>query len=352
MPLTRRHMLGLSLAAAISPLSKPALAQRFVNETGLTAGQFIWEPSRPDSGAVTILASRLEKLVHVYKDGTLIGISTCDMGHGQRTPMGIFTLNGPAETGEDEDGRDLAWTATALHAVNLNVRSPDHVRVPTPFARLLNTVALPGSLLVITDRHTQPDMSVEARNLLPLEHVNESARRSRLAPRAFDLTSRDDTVAVFISRADQQATLLRNGMAESHTAITVRQPRNALGTHVFALLGIDEDGQNLRWLGFGLGRSNHEPHMSEWLGNAALDRISIPDREAAATFAGALHSGATLIVTDAPGGSNWRSPSRDVVVLGGAEAAVTRNGLRGTNHARRAPTKRHLWANAYPDSGT
>ena len=348
MPLTRRHMLGLSLAATAGAFAPPAFAQRFVNLSGLGPGQFIWEPVRPATGAVLILVSRLEKLVHVYKDGALIGISTCETGDPQRTPMGIFILS---DREDAESGPELAWTATALHAVNLNARSPDSIRIPTAFAGLLRTVALPGSMLIITDRHTEPNLAAQAHDLLPIELGNESLRRSRLMPRSFDLTSRDDTIAVVVSRADRQATVLRNGIVERHVGITIKQPNVPLGTHAYALLGTDENGQTIRWLGFGLGRNNREPHIASWQGSSAIQRVSLQDDQAASEIASLLHTGTPLIITDAAAGEDWRSASRDTVVLAAAEPVVSQIRIRGTDHADGPKNHPNALAKAARESG-
>ena len=100
MSLTRREMLGLSLAAVLLPMPDTAEAKRFVNRTGLRSGQFVWEPSQPADGPVTIVASLQDRLVHVYKAGVLVGISTCHVGRrGRRTPTGIFALDERVETG-------------------------------------------------------------------------------------------------------------------------------------------------------------------------------------------------------------------------------------------------------------
>ncbi len=308
-----------------------------------------------------ILVSRLEKLVHVYKDGVLIGISTCTMGDEHRTPMGIFTLGsryGDADlssnrsAGEDAE-RGLTWPATALHAVNLNVRSPDCVRVPAPFAQLLSSVARPGALFIVTDRHTVPNLEARPDALLPIEFGNESRRRSPLSPRAFDLTASEDNYAVFISRADRQAVLLRDGNPEKRFAVSINQPRTPIGTHVFSLLGLDESNKKLRWLGLGLGRSYREDHLEEWRGEAVLNRISFAEKNAAAEITGRLHAGATIIVTDAPGGTASRSPSRDVVVLAASGAPLTHHAPRPSQQTRHSrPPRPSVWAKAFPDSGT
>ena len=80
MALSRRDVVGFGIAASLIPLAQPALAKTFVNRTGLRPGQFVWEPSQPTSGPVVIIVSRAERLLHVYRNGRIVGISTCQTG--------------------------------------------------------------------------------------------------------------------------------------------------------------------------------------------------------------------------------------------------------------------------------
>ena len=354
MALSRRDVLGFGIAASLIPLAQPALAKTFVNRTGLRSGQFVWEPSQPTSGPLVVIVSRAERLLHVYRNGQIVGISTCQTGSDWRTPMGVFLLNGqragaqtaaqPLAAGRTEM-RELAWSGTALHAVNLKVRSPDCVRVPATFARLLSTITEPGALLIITDRHTMPNVAPYAGGPLrmpqPADHPSPSPG-GKWAPIASKPAGADDAISIIMSRADRSALLLRNGVAETRARIQIRQPRTPLGTHVYSLLDIAPQTDSMRWLGFGLGRSNREPHIANWRGHAALDRITLENSDAASAMSQALHTGATLMLTDAPAGAIWRTQSSDVVVL--AAQSSTGEGPR-TAHDKRS-TRRDTWANA------
>ena len=256
--------------------------------------------------------------------------------------MGVFTLNDPAAAGRSDvqkaaakadDLRDLRWSAMPLHAVNLQVKSPDCVRVPTPFARLPATIADAGTLLIITDRHSRANMDVRTDNLLPATLPKASAGDG-------------SNVAIILSRADRSALLLRGGVMESRARIRISKPRAPLGTHVYAMLA--SDGGPARWLGVGLGRSNREPHLAAWRGSAVMERLAFEDSAAAEAMSAQLAPGATLIVTDAPAGAMWRSKAPDLVVLAAQSAALEQPQQRSAAESPATRQKRSQWAGFLP----
>src|SRR5690606_4868359 len=137
---------------------------------------FIWEPSQPEDGPVTIVASLRDRLVHVYKAGVLVGISTCHVGRrGRRTPTGVFAI-AEAEA-DDDDAAQLAWTGIALHANNVR-RYPASlgcIRVPSAFARLLAGLLTPGAVVILARQRTVPMDVVYSGGLFPIVPVYEAA---------------------------------------------------------------------------------------------------------------------------------------------------------------------------------
>lgn len=356
MSLTRREMLGLGLAVVLLPLAGPAEAHRFVNRTGLRTGQFVWEPSQPEQGPVVIIASLRQRLVHVYKAGMLVGISTCHVGaRGRRTPTGVFFI-GEQHDRPDDDGRQLAWTGIPLHADYIRgfPASLGCVRLPAPFARLLDEIIHPGTLVILASRRTEPMDVVQSGEMFPIAPLQEAQAMVRTVaarPMTSVLAGNPEAghAAIVISRAGRNAVLLRNGAPEHVARVRFVQPNSRVGTHVYSLTGTTPDSDSLVWLGFGVGRSGREPHLISWHGDEILDEISFEDRASRLVLTRALHPGATLIVTDEPSPPEKRQ-STDLVLLS-TETRERRARPRTVRRARRTRRRRHsTWASALINS--
>lgn len=351
MPLTRREVLGLSLALVLWPFPQRAEAKRFVNRTGLKAGQFVWEPSQPRVGPVAIVASLRERLVHVYKAGVLIGISTCEVGkRGRRTPTGAFVIG---EQRHDEDSGRLAWTGKPLHADHLRgfPASLGCIRVPAPFARLLDEVIEPGTLVIVAGRRTEPMDVVHYGALFPIAPLQEAGRMVRPVAARPDpeiLARRHDEgqSAIVISRAGRNAVLLRNGATELVTRVRFVQPNNRVGMHIYSLAGATPAGDGLVWLGFGIGKSGREPHLVSWHGDTLLEEIAFEDHASAVVLARALHAGTILVVTDEPAAPVNRRAADDFILI----STVSRRNRSRPKVVRTARRRRRrtqqTWANA------
>lgn len=364
MSLTRREMLGASLAAVLVPSwAQHAEARRFVNRTGLKPGQFVWEPSQPEDGPVTIVASLRDRLVHVYKAGVLVGISTCHVGRrGRRTPTGIFAITDREQSGSE--AANLSWTGMALHANNVQ-RYPASlgcIRLPSAFARLLDSIVSPGAVVILARQRTVPMDVVNSGALFPIVPVYEAANRmiQPVAQRPFHLLAgRPDAghVAVIISRASRNAVLLRDGVPEHVARVRFLQPNSRIGTHVYSLTGTAPTGEGLVWLAFGIGRSRRERHLVSWHGDELLDQVSFEDRSSALAMSRALHAGSTLVVTDEPSTSRKHQTPGDFVVVSTAGSEPrprsrtrTRTSTRPRRRRRRVRAvrrRRQTWAEAF-----
>ena len=361
MTLTRREMLSLSLAAVLWPMAQPAEAHRFVNRTGLRTGQFVWEPSQPEDGPVSIIVSLRHRLVHVYKAGVLIGISTCQVGHrGRRAPTGVFVIGRqPALT----EGGQLSWSGMALHAENVRAFPAGRgcIRMPAPFARLLDQIVHPGALVILAGQRTEPMDVVYSGGLFPMLPVHEASgvvRTVAARPMPTPLAGNPDAghVAVVISRASRSAVLLRDGVPEHVARVNFMQPNSRIGTHVYSLTGTTTAGDGLVWLAFGIGRSRREAHLVSWHGDELLDQISFEDRASALAFTRAMYPGATLIVTDEPSSRSKRQSPDDLILLS-AQAPAARTRSRSTRRTRTRTARRtrrrrrqQTWASALLNS--
>ena len=96
--LTRRAVIERIVAASSAWLAaglslRIAHAQTAEEIHQLKPGQFVWHPEREPEGPVSIIVSIPDQLVHVYRNGVRIGVSTCSTGKpGHTTPTGVFTI--------------------------------------------------------------------------------------------------------------------------------------------------------------------------------------------------------------------------------------------------------------------
>jgi lipoprotein-anchoring transpeptidase ErfK/SrfK len=88
----RRVVLGIA-ASSFLISDRTVLAAGVATIKALKPGEFIWRPEVSPRGPVVIVVSLPEQLVHVYRNGVTIGVSTCSTGKvGNRTPTGVFTI--------------------------------------------------------------------------------------------------------------------------------------------------------------------------------------------------------------------------------------------------------------------
>jgi hypothetical protein len=84
-PVTRRLVLGVAASCFLRP-DRATLAAGVVAIKALKPGEFIWRPEISPRGPVVVVVSLPEQLVHVYRNGVTIGVSTCSTGKpGNRT---------------------------------------------------------------------------------------------------------------------------------------------------------------------------------------------------------------------------------------------------------------------------
>jgi hypothetical protein len=329
--LTRRSFTGLALAGIVLPPIPHAMANRFVADTKMKPGDFTWSPERAADGAVVVIVSIPEQLVHVYRGGVEIGVSTCSTGKpGHSTPTGVFTIlekqrqhvSSIYKGAEMPNMERLTWTGIALHAGKLPGYPASHgcVRLPLKFSELLFGVTHVGAAVIIADERTQPVdvvhpggfLSADAR--VEAESVTDLVGK-RVAHSPWEATIRYPVVSVLVSRADGRAYLTRDGVLDGTMRVDFDGAGKPLGTHVYSLVGPAADGSGLKWLAFGLGKKKTEQHVVSFAADATLKRIRFAERERAIAIARTLHPGATLMITDMSAPQATRSTPRDFAVI-------------------------------------
>jgi len=320
---SRRTALAGITATGLSFWSASSLANQVYKEAHeLKPGQFSWHPERAKSGPVSIIVSLPDQLVHVYRNGIRIGVSTCSTGKkGHRTPTGVFTIlqkdkhhrSSTYNNAPMPNMNRLTWSGIALHAGKLPGYPASHgcVRLPRKFSALLFTVTHLGTPVIIANGHTQPREVVHPGMALDqhAEHEFEAVvanLKGKKIPHEKGVTT-----SVLVSRADQEILIMENGEIVSKGRATIRDAQTPLGEHVFVLNRPHDGRKGLAWHAVGhhptLTNGFHEPE------EAVIKRINA-DRASISSLQERMHPGMMLVMTDLPLHPERRS-GKDFVIV-------------------------------------
>ena len=79
--LNRRELLAGGITVGVVLIAAETVGQEVLKEIGdLKPGEFTWHPERQPTGPVAVVVSLPEQLVHVYRNGIRIAVSTCSTG--------------------------------------------------------------------------------------------------------------------------------------------------------------------------------------------------------------------------------------------------------------------------------
>jgi hypothetical protein len=317
---TRRAILAATGLAATWQFGAGHVLADMVEEISqLKPGQFTWHPERSPEGPVAIVVSLPEQLVHVYRNGIRIAVSTCSTGKpGHDTPTGVFTIlqkdkNHHSSTYNNApmpNMNRLTWSGVALHAGQLPGYPASHgcVRLPLEFSKLLFTITHVGTAVIIADAHSQPAdvthpglvLSPDAEGEIDTAEAKLKAQKS-----AHPDDANAKATSVIISSADQTITILENGDTVASGKATISQPDQPLGSHVFILSGGDNGG--LSWHAIAHGGAGVTSDT------AVIQRIRAEPNVVDA-MKQRMHVGLVLVTTDLPSHPDTRS-GKDFVIL-------------------------------------
>ena len=194
MQITRR-MVSVGLAASSLLISGGRLfAAGVAAIKTLKPGEYVWRPEVSPRGPVVIVVSLPEQLVHVYRNGVTIGVSTCSTGKpGHSTPTGVFTILQKREEHYSSTYNNapmpnmqrLTWQGIALHAGNLPGYPASHgcVRLPVSFSKLLFSVTQLSTPVIIADQKTTYGSVVRPDLILPKDAA-ETAQEAQVNRRS------------------------------------------------------------------------------------------------------------------------------------------------------------------------
>jgi hypothetical protein len=228
----------------------------------LKPGEFTWHPERSPSGPVAVIVSIPQQLVHVYRNGIRIAVSTCSTGKpGHATPTGVFVVlqkdrNHHSSTYNDApmpNMNRLTWSGIALHAGQLPGYPASHgcVRLPMDFSADLFEVTHLGTPVIIAGAASDPWELTHPGLVLggyaDTEFVDiQSGLAGKKAPQDWSDAEAQPVTSLIASTADKKALLLINEEIIAEGTLTVAGG-SPLGEHVLILQGADQATSGMHW---------------------------------------------------------------------------------------------------------
>ncbi|RAH97799.1 L,D-transpeptidase [Acuticoccus sediminis] len=335
--LSRRQTLAGLLATVAAtetviaqvPMPREAPLSANIDSGALAPGSFVWHPELSPEGPVIIIVSLSEQLVHVYRNGIEIGVSTCSTGKpGHDTPTGVFLIlqkdrdhhSSTYNNAPMPNMQRLTWGGIALHAGNLPGYPASHgcVRLPKQFSELIFGITHLGIPVIIADEASEPEAVYHAGLMLPPEAEAEAnaaiVAAAKKSHHPVDATTQThDVVSILISGADKAAMMFMDGIEVWSSPVRIKDPERPLGNHVYKLMAADPDGAGAQWLTHPIQAVDGGDTAGE-----ALSRVTIENWAEAVEILGGLRPGSTLVVTDLPTGDHTQS-SGDFVIMRSAE---------------------------------
>lgn len=300
-------LLPAAVLAQGSTVSSPAELAR--QASSLKPGQWVWAPSIAPVGPVLVYVDLSRQLATVYRNGVRIGVSTISSGKpGHETPDGVFTILQKDATHHSSKYNNapmpyqerLTWDGVALHAGGLPGYPESHgcVHLPLAFAKLLFGITDMGGTVIVAGKAGQPGLVPPASLLAPAAPGGLPLDHDPLPP-GTDYRFQPDAapagpVSLVISRQDQRAILLRDGVEIGRARISI--PTADTSTRVFTAAAAPTPGTAPRWIEASLpghgdgGTSLSGPFPAGFRAPAAFVTDISP----------LLGPGSTILVTSAP----------------------------------------------------
>ena len=310
-------------------------------------------------GPLQIIISIADQKISVYDDGALIARSSVSTGvQGHPTPLGVFSVIGKElwhrsniySAAPMPYMQRITWSGIALHAGVLPGHPASHgcIRLAKDFAIRLWHLTKRGTRVIIAPNNVDPVQIASPRLFSKPKTASSSQESSTDALASKDtpsipstpaglvpnVQSQDGTnilptagvapqkkavpISVFVSRKLSRLFVRQRFTPLFDVPIKVENPERPLGTHLFTLLELQDEGASFRWnvvsmpetLSSTSTSSNKKPSApvqgtsgtarsdpSPDDANAALDRIEIPP-DVAGRISQILTPGSSLIVSD------------------------------------------------------
>jgi hypothetical protein len=300
------------------------------------------------NGPLQIIISIADQRISVYDDGALIARSSVSTGIPRHpTPLGVFSVISKQRWHRSNIYsaapmpymQRITWSGIALHAGVLPGHPASHgcIRLKNDFAIRLWHLTKRGTRVIIAPNDIRPVEMAHPHLFVSRPKAAPDLARASIAENAVAVPPNADTqqvtdlqapgsmraavaprkvapVSVFVSRKLSKV-FVRQGFTPLFDApVKIRDPEQSLGTHVFTVMGFQNEGETLHWTVVSmpekspptpserraLGKQIVETTPPVWSpdkANAALDRIEIP-QDAVERISELLTPGSSLIVSD------------------------------------------------------
>lgn len=325
-PVSRRHFLTGVGTLVFAGIAADVLALEVIKEIkDLKPGEYTWHPDRQPTGPVAVVVSLPEQLVHVYRNGIRIAVSTCSSGKpGHETPTGVFVVlqkdkhhrSSTYNNAPMPNMNRLTWSGVALHAGNLPGYPASHgcVRLPLDFSEKLFQITHLGTPVIIAGSHsdpwelTHPGMVLSGYAESEFEQV-QAGLEDKKHPKDWTDAEAFPVTSLIASSVDRRIELVENGEVLAEGKLTV-EGNSPLGSHVFVLNGAHGDAKGMHWTAISHNTDAGGLFQPE---ERALRRVSA-DRAFVQKIQAKIHPGMVFILTDAPLHVDRRS-GRDFVIM-------------------------------------
>lgn len=133
-------------------------AERYQNQSGLSAGRFVWSPTLAREGPVTIVVSPGEGSAHVYRNGVEIGITTVKIGGGGSASGIVLVSEIEGRIENDTANRPLVWRGMELFtgAAGGLAGGDFQAVLPRELAELLMAATHRGAAVIVARERSGP----------------------------------------------------------------------------------------------------------------------------------------------------------------------------------------------------
>lgn len=320
--MNRRKFLTAAAGSALIWKGPPAFSQLVSKRAEqLKNGEFNWFPERSSgAGALFIIVSIPDQLVHVYRNGIRIAASTCSTGKaGHSTPTGVFKVlqkdkhhhSSTYNNAPMPNMNRLTWSGVALHAGQLPGYPASHgcVRLPLKFSEMLFGITRLGMTVVIADEHSQP-MSVVHPGMVLGEYAKHEFMDAHAAIKDFHAKQAEDnmSVSVVVSGKDRKAMVWENDKIVATGGVEIKDHLRPLPESVHKLVATNSGKGDLEWHSIGYGKSDREDLSRELRRIRAEPKVREELRKR-------MHHGMTLVTTSE--GSTEAHQTKDFVIIDG-----------------------------------
>jgi len=306
-----RRAFLLGLATSLMTIgSSAALAESLRDIANLLPGEYTWHPERQEHGPVSIIVSLPQQLVHVYRNGVRIAVSTCSSGKpGHGTPTGVFVVlqkdkhhrSSTYNNAPMPNMNRLTWSGIALHAGNLPGYPASHgcIRLPLVFSEMLFGITHLGTPVIIAGHDdpwnlTHPGLVLDGTAAGQFSQIVE-AQKEKARPPDWDNAQQDAITSIIASSADKRILLIENGVEIADAPLTIAGDAG-FGGHVFTLQETDLVRGIVEWIDITNSSRSGRFHKSD---TSILMRMTSTDSFVAA-MQERMHVGMVLVLTDAP----------------------------------------------------